>query len=93
MSGRKTDSDQRLWFRSSRVFASNGSWYFHTREGVDMGPYETQFEAEIEAGILVKLLRGSGPAAKSGGARVIREFVLDSFDMGRPLAPSLKSNG
>lgn len=93
MSGRKTDNDQRLWFRSSRVFASNGSWYFHTREGVDMGPYETQFEAEIEAGILLKLLRESDPTDQSGSARVIREFVLDSFDMGRPLAPSLNSNG
>jgi len=87
---RKSDDLQRLWFRSARVFASNGKWYFHTREGVDMGPYDTQFEAEVEAGILLELLKES--AAESGERirGVIREFVLDSFAMGRPLAPAVK---
>jgi hypothetical protein len=41
--------------RSERVFTSNGQWYFRTREGVDVGPYESQFEAEIEAAILKEL--------------------------------------
>lgn len=76
----------RTWFRSERVFLSDGRWYFHTREGVDVGPYDSQFEAEIEAGMLKELLRER--AAAEGPLNVIREFVLDSYIMGRPLAPS-----
>lgn len=75
----------RTWFRSERVFLSDGRWFFHTREGVDVGPYETQFEAEIEAGMLKELLRER--ADGDGALNVIREFVLDSYAMGRPLAP------
>lgn len=76
----------RTWFRSERVFLSDGRWYFHTREGVDVGPYDSQFEAEIEAGMLKELLRER--AEGDGALNVIREFVLDSYIMGRPLAPS-----
>ena len=62
-------------------------WFFHTREGVDVGPYESQFEAEIEAGMLKELLRER--ASKGDGCMaVIREFVLDSYAMGRPLTPN-----
>jgi len=76
----------RTWFRSERVFLSDGRWYFHTREAVDVGPYDSQFEAEIEAGMLKELLRERADA--EGALNVIREFVLDSYIMGRPLAPS-----
>ena len=76
----------RTWFRSERVFLSDGRWYFHTREGVDVGPYDSQFEAEIEAGMLKELLRER--AEPEAALNVIREFVLDSYVMGRPLAPS-----
>jgi hypothetical protein len=86
---RKTDQQRRLWFRSSRVFASNEQWYFHTREGIDMGPYDSRFEAEIEAEMLKELFRESAPA--DGAMGVIREFVLDSFQMGRRLAPNVKA--
>jgi hypothetical protein len=80
----------RTWYRCDRVFASNGSWFFHTREGVDVGPYETQFEAEIEAGMLKELLLGRpvGETALS----VIREFVLESYAMGRPLLPQVHAH-
>ena len=81
----------RTWFRSERVFLSDGRWYFHTREGVDVGPYDSQFEAEIEAGMLKELLRER--AAGEGAIDVIREFVLDSYAMGRPLTPSFGQTG
>lgn len=76
----------RTWFRSERVFLSDGRWYFHTREGVDVGPYDSQFEAEIEAGMLKELLRER--TGSEDALAVIREFVLDSYIMGRPLVPS-----
>jgi len=87
--GRKSDTKRQLWFRSSRVFASDGKWFFQTREGVDMGPYDSPFEAEVEAQMLMELLREN--ASADGAAQVMREFVLDSFEMGRPLAPNVKA--
>jgi hypothetical protein len=87
MSAGRQDENPRTWFRSGRVFLSDGKWFFHTREGVDVGPYESQFEAAIEAGMLKELLRERG-ASGQGSMSVIREFVLDSYAMGRPLTPS-----
>ncbi len=87
----RLNESPRTWFRSERVFLSNGSWYFHTRECVDVGPYESQFEAEIEASMLKELLRERSD--DDGALNVIREFVLDSYVMGRPLAPSFGEAG
>jgi len=81
----RTNEKAKTWFRSERVFLSDSEWFFHTREGVDVGPYESQFEAEIEAGMLKELLRERG---KGNCLAVIREFVIDSYAMGRPLTPS-----
>ena len=85
MNKARQNESPRTWFRSERVFLCDQQWFFHTREGVNVGPYPSQFEAEIEAGLLRELLRESGAAA---GMNVIREFVLDSYAMGRPLIPS-----
>ena len=63
------------WFRRERVFASGGSWYFRTREGIDVGPYGSRFEAEIEADILVARL---GHEASLPSLMVIRAFLLES---------------
>jgi hypothetical protein len=82
----RTNEKAKTWFRSERVFLSDGQWFFHTREGVDVGPYDSQFEAEIEAGMLKELLRERGQGSE--GLEVIREFVLDSYAMGRPLTPN-----
>jgi hypothetical protein len=87
--GRLSDKQRRLWFRSPRVFCSDGRWYFHTREGIDLGPYESQFEAEIESEMLRELLQRS--ATRQGAVSVIREFLLASYQMGRRLAPSLRA--
>jgi len=81
----------RAWFRSERVFLLEaGAWYFQTREGIDVGPYESQFEAEIEAGLLKELLTDltDHELIKT----IIREFVLDSYAMGRPLSPRFREH-
>jgi hypothetical protein len=77
VSGRRTDSERRLWFRSPRVFAGNGKWYFHTREGLDLGPYDSRFEAEVEAEILAELLGQCADGATAG--RLIREFAREAL--------------
>lgn len=85
----RNKEEQRVWFRSERVFFSDGTdWYFQTREGMDVGPYESQPEAEIEAGLLKELLR---PCVDDESVkRVMREFILDSYAMGRPLTPRFR---
>jgi len=86
MNAPRSNERPRTWFRSDRVFLSDEKWYFHTREGVDVGPYESQFEAEIEAGLLRELMRG--PGGEDNALGLIREFVVESYAMGRPLTPS-----
>jgi uncharacterized protein DUF6316 len=87
----RSNEEARVWFRSERVFLDhNNEWFFQTREGVDVGPYESQFEAEIEAGLLKELLCEcvDDDAVK----KALREFVLDSFAMGRPLSPRFRES-
>lgn len=71
----------KTWFRSEPVFSCNGKWYFHTREGIDIGPYDSQLEAEIESGMVRQFFRD----ADGNSFTVLRDFILDSFTMGRPL--------
>jgi hypothetical protein len=70
----RKDEQPRTWFRSDRIFCAEGVWFFHTREGVDVGPYRNKFEAEVDAEMLKALLEGVDP---SQTRRVIREFMLD----------------
>jgi len=51
-----------------------------------VGPYESQFDAELEAGLLLELLKNV--PLQQGPEDVIREFVMDSFSWGSPLAVS-----
>ena len=67
--------DAQLWYRSDRIFCSNGQWYFHTREGFHVGPYTTQFDAEVESGLLIKKLNEAQSAVHE---RIIRDHMLDT---------------
>ena len=66
---------QTLWFRTGRVVRVDGRWYFNTREGIDVGPYATELEAEIEAELLVQALRDVSP---EDAPRAIRDFAYRS---------------
>ena len=81
MDNRKNE-DPKTWYRCDRVFCSNSTWYFHTREGIDVGPYRTQFEAEVEANILKNMLKNSPEA---DAISIIREFLLNSVTEGTDL--------
>jgi hypothetical protein len=65
----------KLWFRSQRCYRTNGQWYFHTREGLSVGPYATLQDAEADATLLISQLRGT-PIART--VAVVREFILNS---------------
>jgi hypothetical protein len=36
-------------FRGSHVFPAHGKWFFNTREGIDVGPFDSRGEAEIHS--------------------------------------------
>ena len=70
------DGEQpKLWYRNERTFCVDSAWYFQTREGVDVGPYKCQFDAELEASLLLQKLRQT-PEAQI--RQVIRNHVLDA---------------
>ena len=55
MKPRKTDSstDQREGYaRTSRFGETAEGWFFVTREGMTLGPYESEFDAELSASLL-----------------------------------------
>jgi Domain of unknown function (DUF6316) len=45
---RITDHNQTVYFRANRFHRSNSHWYFVTREGTDVGPFESKRHAETE---------------------------------------------
>jgi len=65
--------DPKLWFRSERFFRCNDHWYFHTREGFAVGPYQTRIAAEVDSGLLVDQLRNT-PLDQA--VAVIRNFIM-----------------
>ncbi len=75
MENRRNES-ARTWFRSHRIFRANEAWYFHTREGIDVGPFRSEFEAQVEASILKHVLKRA-PSSKDA-ISAIREFILDA---------------
>jgi hypothetical protein len=85
MNNRKNDQpgNRKTYFRSDRVFRSNGTWYFHTREGIDVGPFQSEFEAQVESSILKNILSQS--KNRDAALLAIREFVLDAQTSGTDL--------
>jgi hypothetical protein len=70
---RNERTNAKMWFRSDRFFRSDEQWYFYTREGISVGPYRTRFEAEVDAGLLLSLLKDT-PSEQTRAA--IRDFLL-----------------
>lgn len=87
----RTKEEKRTWFRAERVFSCNGEWYFHTREGIDVGPYDSQLEADIEAEMLRELIRHA--SVQGEALSVLKDFILESFTMGRPLNVMVSDGG
>lgn len=71
--GNRRNERPKTWFRSDRFFRSNEQWYFHTREGCAIGPYRTRFDAEVDAGRLLAILRNT---PDEHAMRVIRDFGM-----------------
>jgi hypothetical protein len=64
----------RVWPRRDRISQRDGQWWFVTRERVNIGPYETRFDAEIGSRKLARVLRKiRNPAAAE---LAVRRFQL-----------------
>lgn len=76
--------------RSTRFTQTDEGWYFKTREGVLLGPYAEEFDAEISASLLIAALAQLDPGADA--TPVIQRFLHDPSNapMGQPLAQDRK---
>ncbi len=59
-----------------RIFRCGDTWYFHALDGINVGPFRSEFEAQVEASILENLLKGV--ASHAAARNVVREFLLDA---------------
>ncbi|ODS22739.1 hypothetical protein AB835_12560 [Candidatus Endobugula sertula] len=48
-------------YRSDRIFSQCGYWYFRTREGMDIGPFDNRGEAVLGAKGFISFLEESQP--------------------------------
>lgn len=53
---RNQQNADRAPVRSERFFKRDGGWYFKTREGIAVGPYSDEFDAELSASLLISRL-------------------------------------
>lgn len=58
---RKTDDPRSIHFHASRIHRINGLWYFQTREGGNIGPFESREHAENQVALLYPETRTESP--------------------------------
>ena len=46
-------------YRSDRVFAARGKWYFHTREKTVEGPFENRLAAEYRIDVYIQIMKSA----------------------------------
>ncbi|MEM8496854.1 MAG: DUF6316 family protein [Pseudomonadota bacterium] len=59
-----------IYKRSNRFFRKAGTWFYQTREGVDMGPFSDKAEAQMALVYFIE--RTEWPTAKQ-----LRTFISD----------------
>lgn len=55
--GKRDGDDNKTFFNSDRFFNEGGKWFFTTREGSLMGPYDSRADAEQELMLYLRNLR------------------------------------
>ncbi|MDO3388555.1 DUF6316 family protein [Gilvimarinus sp. SDUM040013] len=56
--------------RKGRFLEKSGYWYYMTREGVDIGPFDSRADAEIGVGEFIDYVCSSAP----GAAKIIERY-------------------
>ena len=75
---RKGELPGRSGFRTVRFVLTNGAWYFATREGIDIGPFNSRHSAVRACDRLVDQLSRSGG---TNARKIVENFV--TFQMRR----------
>jgi len=68
----RSGEESKTWFRSDRLYEDNGVWFFATREKIDVGPYTSLGEAEIDIQVLIASLKDT--KSEEDAIQVIRAF-------------------
>lgn len=55
-------------YRSNRMYREDGDWFFKTREGETVGPFQEELEASTQLEIYIRLI-SSGLLATEEGLR------------------------
>ena len=58
--------------RSKRVFQNGNYWYYMTREGIDIGPFDSESEAEAGVRYFVDFILHAEPAVAQTLCRYAR---------------------
>ena len=68
----------------NRCFQMNGQWYFATREGIDVGPYESRDAAAFALKRLITLVRDmTDPDARRALVQRYADLKGDLFEFRR----------
>lgn len=68
----------KVWVRKSRFFNVDNAWFFHTREGIDVGPYHSKDAVERDAARLIEILKTLTEEPEAGRRSAIFEFMRRS---------------
>jgi len=55
----RKNEDAKSWFRSDRFFIINSQWYFNTREGQNVGPFESIEHAQKSVPLFLDTLQNT----------------------------------
>jgi hypothetical protein len=75
---RRTDAGDRLYFRTSRIVPRHDGVFVRTREGVELGPFDSVFAAEVEAALLVNALTRLAPGVDPSVG--VQTFVRNEYE-------------
>jgi hypothetical protein len=74
MKSNRTGEQGNVPARTDRFFPSNDYWYYTTREGVDIGPFDTLEDAMHGAGEFIEFISGAEPSF----ARTLERYARHS---------------
>ena len=69
---RRDDDDNLAHFRTTRTFRDGGQWYFNTREGDVIGPFQDELEAATQIEVYIRM-------ATAGILPTQRQMTLSSL--------------
>lgn len=59
----RSGEDAQHQIRTNRLLETSEGWFFRTREGIEVSPYPSEFDAELGASLLVTYLAQMEPGA------------------------------